>query len=69
MILKAKIMEPKKKTTDSDREVVDVTAAELETENKRISQRIIASEPHIPDVTGLHADTTVVSHPFDNEEI
>ena len=62
-------MEPKKKVTNSDQDPVDITASELETENKRISQRIIATEPHIPDVTGLNTDTTVVNHAFDDEEI
>ena len=62
-------MEPKKKITNSDNDSADVTATELEIENKKISERIIASEAHIPDVTGLNTDNTVVNHAFDDEEI
>ncbi len=62
-------MEPKKKITNSDQDSVDVTAGELEAENKKISEKIIASESHMPDVTGLNTDTTVVNHGFDEEEM
>jgi hypothetical protein len=60
-------MDPKKKITNNDQEDVDVTADELEIENKRISERIIASQPRLPDVTGLNTDTTIINHGFDEE--
>jgi hypothetical protein len=69
MVIKAKIMEPKKKVTNGDQDSADVTSGELEAENKKISERIIASESHMPDVTGLNMDTAVVNHGFDEEEM
>jgi hypothetical protein len=63
-----KKMDPKTKIVNGVEETIVESAEELQQENKKISEKIISSEPRIPDVTGLNTDTTVVNRVIDNNE-
>ena len=62
-------MDPKPKITNDAEETVAESARRQQLENKKITEEIIASEPRIPDVTGLNTDTTFVNRAIDNDEV
>ena len=61
-------MDPNKKIVNGSQDFVTETDDDQEIENEHITEPIVASEPHIPDVTGLNTDTSFVNSVNDAEE-